>query len=324
MQGQTYGNTTLSDNATALLGNHYQYQSNFQINAATFVSRNDSTAAPYSATSRLKERIYNLLSDCTVDDDLAEWLAPDDYINHQNDTFAGVQQGTGAWFLQSDEYRSWMERPGHSLVLSGIPGAGKTCLASIIVDDLRNLFANDTSILILYFYNSFRRERGQTATAIISCLLRQAFLQNPGAGRPVHDLYEEHLKKGRRSEPSLTELLDALGAMLNVCSRSFLVFDALDECSVIGEDYRGERNLIMEALSSLQRESRTSILLTTRPTQDDLTMLDKVTRLMVRANDKDIAAYVALRLDKSKKDMFRKAEFREKVQSKILESAQGM
>ncbi|KAK5957089.1 hypothetical protein OHC33_001458 [Knufia fluminis] len=320
---QSYGNTTVADNATALLGNHYQYHNEFQIDKATFITPNSSAVTAYP-TSRLREKIYNILSDTTVDDDLAEWLSSDDYHKHHNDTFVGVQQGTGTWFLQSDEYRRWLERSGQNLVLSGIPGAGKTCLVSIIIDDLRKMYPDGANVPVLYFYNSFRRGHEQTAASIISCLLRQAFLTNPAAGRPVHDLYEQHLKKGRYSQPSVAELLHALGAILNTCSRSFLIFDALDECTVAGNDYRVERTLVLETLSALQRASKTSILLTTRPTQDDLTMLPQLTRLTIRANDSDIAAYVTLRLARSDKEMFKQEAFCAEVRSKIVTSAQGM
>lgn len=47
------------------------------------------------------------------------------------------QEGTGDWFTESDDLRRWFEGRDPRLWLSGIPGAGKTVLASAIIEKTR-------------------------------------------------------------------------------------------------------------------------------------------------------------------------------------------
>jgi len=321
-QGQVYGDTTVSDQAIALLGNNYQYNTTYQIGEAKFLNPPDPATTALCHVGFLKKNVSHVLVDITADDDIADWLAPS-HSNHQNDTFAGVQPGTGEWFLRSENYTSWLSSSGRSLVLSGIPGAGKTYLASTIINDLRRR-KSIKDAYILYFYNSFKRLHEQTAVAIMSSLLRQAFLQNPALGRPVHDLFEEHLKQGRNSKPSLEELRNVLCRLVGTSSRSFLVFDALDECSTTSTDHRAERTSFLASLSSLQHETGLSIIITTRPTQEDLSLLRGLRTISIQADLGDMAAYISLRLDACKKDMFNRADLRDKVQSTILDTAGGM
>jgi hypothetical protein len=59
------------------------------------------------------------------------------------------------------------------LFCPGIPGAGKTILTSIVVDNLCNRFHNDATVGIAYVYCNFRRKDEQKIDALLASLLKQ-------------------------------------------------------------------------------------------------------------------------------------------------------
>ncbi len=60
-----------------------------------------------------------------------------------------------------------------TLFCPGIPGAGKTILTSIVVDDLHTRFQNNERIGIAYLYCNFRRQEEQRAGDLLASLLKQ-------------------------------------------------------------------------------------------------------------------------------------------------------
>src|SRR6185437_11037995 len=96
-------------------------------------------------------------------DKILEWLTPVDYGPQQSDYLRRRQPGTGKWLLDSAEYQTWLNTNQKTLFCPGIPGAGKTILTSIIVEELTTRFRNDKSIGIIYLYCNFRRQDEQKA-----------------------------------------------------------------------------------------------------------------------------------------------------------------
>src|SRR4051794_39963409 len=73
---------------------------------------------------------------------ILDWLTPIDYGPQQSDYLKRRQPETGQWLLDSAEYQAWQKADKQTLFCPGIPGAGKTVLTSIIIDDLCNRFHN--------------------------------------------------------------------------------------------------------------------------------------------------------------------------------------
>ena len=88
---------------------------------------------------------------------IADWLTPIDNAPQQNDFISRRQEGTGGWLLHSEEFQRWIDQKDQTLFCPGIPGAGKTMITSIVVDNLYTRFENDGSIGIAYIYCNFRR-----------------------------------------------------------------------------------------------------------------------------------------------------------------------
>lgn len=104
---------------------------------------------------------------------IADWLTEIDHGPQQSDVLRERQQGTGQWLLESAEFNSWTETDKQTLFCPGIPGAGKTILTAIVIDDLTTQFSNDPTIGIAYVYFNFRRQNEQKAEDLLASLLKQ-------------------------------------------------------------------------------------------------------------------------------------------------------
>jgi hypothetical protein len=103
---------------------------------------------------------------------ILDWLTPVNYASQQNDFISRRQEGTGQWLLESEEFQIWLNTNKQTLFSPGIPGAGKTILTSIIVDELTTQFSNDPTIGIAYIYCNFRRQEKQKIDDLLASLLK--------------------------------------------------------------------------------------------------------------------------------------------------------
>ena len=104
---------------------------------------------------------------------------PFDYGSQQSDYFGNRQSGTGQWFLESAEYQAWLKTKAQTLFCPGIPGAGKTVLTSIVVNNLHERYHDDANVGIAYVYCNFRRQDEQKLDHLLAGLLRQLAGQYP-------------------------------------------------------------------------------------------------------------------------------------------------
>ena len=67
---------------------------------------------------------------------LLDWLSPLNFPAQQSEFFNRRQEGSGQWLLEHDHFKKWVATSKDTLFCPGPPGAGKTILASIVVDHL--------------------------------------------------------------------------------------------------------------------------------------------------------------------------------------------
>ena len=99
------------------------------------------------------------------------WLSAVDPSSDRGRARKSCQVGTGSWFLESDTYRSWLNQNLHILWLYGIPGSGKTILASAVIEDLQTNHNSD--ILVAYIYVDFSDSSKQSTDGLIRSFSRQ-------------------------------------------------------------------------------------------------------------------------------------------------------
>jgi hypothetical protein len=121
---------------------------------------------------------------------ILDWLTPIDYATQQSDIISRWQEGTGQWLLGSGQFRTWVDQGNQTLFCPGIPGAGKTISAAIIIQELYTKFRNNLSVGIAYIYCNFRRQHEQKPVDLLVSLLKQLIQGLPSAPQSIFRLYE--------------------------------------------------------------------------------------------------------------------------------------
>ena len=127
---------------------------------------------------------------------ILDWLTNIDYASQQSDFINRRQVGTGQWLIDSEEYQTWVQTPKETLFCPGIPGAGKTILTAIIIDDLTMRFQSEADIGIAYLYCNFRRQDEQKADDLLASLLKQLSQKRTSLPDSVKTLYKKHKDNG--------------------------------------------------------------------------------------------------------------------------------
>lgn len=109
-----------------------------------------------------------------------------------------------------------------------MPGAGKTILTAIAINDLITRFDRDPDIGLAYINSIFRRQGEHRVDALLANLLKQLSQARPCPPESVVALRDKH--KRMRTRPSCEELSEAIHCVAPTYSRVFIVVDALDEC----------------------------------------------------------------------------------------------
>jgi Cdc6-like AAA superfamily ATPase len=157
-----------------------------------------------------------------------DWLTPIDYSSQQADYTKMRHPGTGQWLLDLVEFKEWLLADGQTLLYTGIPGAGKTILTSIVIEYMQTQLHRDQKVGIAYIYCNFQSQDAQKAVDLLASLLKQLSQGMASLPEYVTDLYNKH--KDKRTRPSLNEILRTLQDVSTLYSKVFIIVDALDEC----------------------------------------------------------------------------------------------
>ena len=246
-----------------------------------------------------------------------EWLSLTDFPAQQHDIITRRQEGTGQWFLDSLEFKRWLQGSDKTLFCPGIPGAGKTMMAAIVIDYLcRTTECDDIGTAFLFC--SYKAQIDQSAPSLLAALLKQLAQSRPNIAAPVTQLYEHHSK--RKSRPSLDEILRVLQSVCSHHAKVYIVVDALDECA--GRD--GTRDRLIDKLLELQARIDVRLLFTSRFIPEITQRFKSDLTLEVRARDEDVRRFVAGQMPRLPKCIQRDEELKHAVQNKIVEAVDDM
>jgi Cdc6-like AAA superfamily ATPase len=249
---------------------------------------------------------------------ILNWLTPIDFVSQQNDFIARRQEGTGTWLLGSIEYQSWRETKKQTLFCPGIPGAGKTILTSIVVDELTTRFSNDLTIGIAYIYCNFRRQNEQKIDNFLASLLKQLAESQPSLPGTVKKLYDRHETK--RTRPSLEEISKSLQIIATLYSRVFIIVDALDECQISD----GCRQRFLSELFNLQAKCESNLFATSRPISSIEKEFEGDLKLDIRASEEDVRKYLEGHMFRLPRFVVQNLGLQEEIKANIVKAVDGM
>jgi hypothetical protein len=248
---------------------------------------------------------------------ILDWLTTIDYTPQQNDYINRRQEGTGRWLLESTEFQDWVIT-GNTLFCPGIPGAGKTILTSVVVEELTTRFQNDKSIGIVYLYFNFRRQEEQRTQDLLASLLKQLTQGQSFLAESVKSLYDNHRHKHTR--PSVDEISKTLQSVVTLYSRVFIIVDALDECQVSN----GCRTRFLLEIFNLRAKCRASLFVTSRFIPDIDEKFKEGTRLEIRASNPDVQRYLDGHMSQLPGCVLRSSELQNEIKAEIIKAVDGM
>lgn len=160
----------------------------------------------------------------------------------------------------------WLSTGESMLWCPGIPGAGKTFLASIVVEHLKRT-QKEQNVAILVIYCGYNDAKSQSIDNLIAALVKQIFHIRPDVSKELRVLYETHSRTG--IFPSLEALTGILRAEISKFDNCYIIVDALDEISD-----ESKRLRLLETLA----HGKVNILVTSRP-------LDSINDLFILTTD---------------------------------------
>ncbi|KAL9110201.1 MAG: hypothetical protein Q9227_005262 [Pyrenula ochraceoflavens] len=173
---------------------------------------------------------------------LIKWLNPHLITVEDNlrDGLAHRHSGTGEWFFNSDTYKSWLSGRLSPLLIHGIPGSGKTVLASSIIQTILTEASPSTSVV--YFFCDHRDSNKRELQHFLAVGIIQLLDQHPHNGDAI-DLFREH-HENMAKPVSVEEQLEIFTRLSQMLSDLYVVIDALDECKRPDEFVNGLRHFM--------------------------------------------------------------------------------
>ncbi|KAJ6211831.1 ankyrin repeat-containing domain protein [Bipolaris maydis] len=250
---------------------------------------------------------------------ILEELNSIDYESQQRNAIRSRQAGTGQWLLNSQQYQDWLTGKHRTLFCPGIPGAGKTVLASIINEDLRHRFHADPQIGLAHLFFDYRRQDQQSNETLLSGLLKQLVAQQLQLPLPkqVDDFYKTHRQEYSGQARTVMPTLEAVIASF---SRVFIVLDALDECLAPEQNCTD----LICAIQELQKRHKLQLLATSRPVPEVTGRFTAASVLQIQADAHDVQKYLAQQIHRLPGFVRKDVRLQDEVISSIVAAVQGM
>jgi Cdc6-like AAA superfamily ATPase len=249
---------------------------------------------------------------------IVNWLTPVDYALKQSDFISQRQAKTGRWLLDSQEFQEWLKADKRTLFCPGIPGAGKTILTSIVVEELNTIFQNDGSVGIAYLYYNIQDENGQKPEDMLASLLKQLVQEQSFVPDCVKSLYNRH--KDKRTRPSIDEISNTLCSVTSNYSRVFIIVDAVDECQV----KNGWRKEFLTKIFNLQTNHRANLFATSRFIPEIEKQFEGSMRLEIRARKNDVQKYINEHMSRLRPFVSENPLLQDEIKREIVETVDGM
>lgn len=264
-----------------------------------------------SLNARMSAQANSWLTENTL-----SWLTPLDFSRHHNSAIEDRTDGTGQWFLDSPEFVRWRDGHEETLFAGGIPGAGKTIIASLAIDYLHKAFFNDSSIVVLYAYCFYKDQSQQTLANMIAGLLKQLIQTLRFVPDQIRNLHESC--KQRNVRPTEEDLSKALISELRGLRKVYIVVDALDEYS---HSEAAKQSLLRE-IQKLRIIS--NLMITSRYISPFMDAFSGAIQITVSADVNDVRRYLESQMPTLPKCIRNKPALQELIVRTITEAVDGM
>lgn len=225
--------------------------------------------------------------------------------------------GTGRWFLQGQEFHDWLDTPNSGLWVYGIPGAGKTILTSIVLQELQNNLRDGSALA--FFFCDYKAPTSQDPWQILGSLVRQLAIHRESTFLIFHEFCKLRVRYGKWTKyPTIEELRELLVSMLATFDTTTIVVDGLDECGTNTET-------VVHLLKRLGKYC--NLLLFSRDEQDIREALAHIPSVSIAAQSSDLRLYVMGEIEtrtRNRQLRIRNPELKDQIAKRLIEGAEGM
>ncbi|TFK17730.1 ankyrin [Coprinopsis marcescibilis] len=245
---------------------------------------------------------------------IVEWLSDINYHAIQADNYGKRAEGTGEWAFDDPKIVDWMGGSLGVLWGVGMPGAGKTVLASIIINHLLQKAKANKRIFVAFAFSRYTDQF--TGDKVLGGLLRQVVQDHPSTLAFVKPMYDYHHQ--RKTRPSQKELLDVIRAIFNsdLFDEKFCALDGLDEAF---EDTQVD---VLDALASLPA----NLLLMSRPLPLLKDRVPDALFIDIILHEADIIQMIENKIGHMPRlhNLLEKGDWKKKVVKTVLDKSTGM
>ncbi|KAH6908099.1 hypothetical protein BKA70DRAFT_1149960 [Coprinopsis sp. MPI-PUGE-AT-0042] len=268
-------------------------------------------------TTTVNNIVINLVDNTPLQDTaILDWLSPNNYRMMQMANLEKAVTGTCHWFLISNLFMQWLASCGGILWGIGMPGAGKTILASIVIEYLQKYArAHGPRIALVFAY--CRYTEPVPVQQILAALVRQLLERYPFLYPLVKPVYDEHHRE--MTKPSKAQLLELLSEICQVFDVLFCALDGLDEAA---PDTQFD---LVNALSSV----KANFFITSRPLEPLQSLRRDAQFFKIVAQDEDIELLIWEKLTHDARfsmplNAQEYSEWQSQIVSKVTAAAGGM
>ncbi|KAL4804848.1 hypothetical protein BDV18DRAFT_161941 [Aspergillus unguis] len=236
---------------------------------------------------------------------LSSWLSTLQAEQEHRTVLSQVSEGSGRWFLALPDYLDWLSGKEKLLWCFGIPGAGKTVIASIVVEDVREQAKRTNGIGVAFTYLKYNQPE-QTFANVLGSLLQQLVV--PDAVDIPESLQNAFEASG--GPLGVDGLLKEIKTAITLYQQTFIIIDALDECR---PDFRWQ---LVEFLQDFDCH----LLVTSRIPEDLDEELKDFKSVEIKANKADIELYIDQEIKKDKRRLSKFVTRRPQLRREIKEA----
>ncbi|KAF4497149.1 hypothetical protein FAGAP_6672 [Fusarium agapanthi] len=248
------------------------------------------------------------------DVEILDWITPINYGPQQSDNFSQRQEGAGEWLLSCIEFQDWVDT-GKTLFYPGVPGAGKTIITSIVINELTTRFGDDNTVGIAYIYGNYRQHDEQKLDHLLKSLLKQLIQGQSSMPANVKSLYNKHNING--TQPSVDEVSMTIQSVSGLFTQVYIIVGAFDELQAID----GCRNRFLAQIFKLQAQCAAKFFTTSRFIPEIIDMLEGSTTIEIRAHNEDVLSFLDSKLSQSGQLL---QTNREMIKTEITKAVDGM
>lgn len=173
---------------------------------------------------------------------------------------------------------------------------------------------------VAHIYFDYKEREQQRPENVVSSLVKQ-FARRipylPAVLEEMHGKFKNHQLKG----PTLEELYPVLITITSLFSRSYIIFDAFDECD------EKQRKGLLPLLLRMEKDG-INLFLTSRPHPEDIQeyFANGSLKIEIYAHEEDIRRYVENRIEENSraKRLIKQGKCQERIVTDLLDCAKGM